>query len=429
MVAIERLSANARFRPLRLPWQRANALEEFIRLPNELLRDDPLRTPLLDLEQADLVDQRAHPFYRAESDTPGAELQLFLARRDGRAVGRIGAIVNHHHNAFESTQTGRIVRTGHFGFYEAIDDQAVADALLGAAADWLRERGMVEMLGPASPSHNYYYGARSTAQEPAPLTPSRFLEVYSPEYYNQHFAGWGMSVARRLFGYDADLESEPVRRVSARFERTIRETIGGTGMRIRRLDLADFDGEITRANDLINRSLAENWGFSPMSRAELAYMGKQMRLLIDPALVLFVELDDRPVGISLAIPDYNQLFRAMGGRLAGWTRALGFDNLPFTRALWPHGNAWATSHIDVCRVIALGIVPTVWRGTSAVRRELLRLGPALIYETFTNAHRAGYRYLTASWILEDNRAMQAPFELVGIEPSRIWNIWQRSLVA
>src|SRR5439155_6946276 len=132
-------------------------------------------------------------------------------------------------------------------------------------------------------------------------TRARFLEADNPDYYNRHFEAYGLTCARRLFGYDVELDSPEVRRVATRFERTIRETIDAIGMRIRPLDLDDFDGEITRANELINRAWAENWGFSPMTRAELAYMGKQMRLLIDPRLVLFVELEGRSGGISLAL--------------------------------------------------------------------------------------------------------------------------------
>lgn len=420
MIRVEVVPRAARFRALRLPWQAQSALEQFVAFPRDGLPPDPDRVPLLEIEQADLVDRRAHPFYRTDGDTPGGEAELFLARRDGRLVGRIAAIVNHQHNRFEGA------RHGFFGFYDAIDDQAVADALLGAAADWLRARGLDEMYGPASPSHNYYFASRVRSEEPTPSR-ARFLESDNPDYYNRHFEAAGLACARRMFGYDADLGAEPVRRVADRFERTIHETIAATGMRVRPCDLSDFDAEITRANELINRSLAENWGFSPMTRAELAYMSHQMKYVIDPRLILFVELGDTPVGISLAVPDYNQVFSAMGGRLGGLGAAFRFGNLPLMRWLWPHGNAWATERLDLARVIALGVVPTVWRDATQVRREMLRIGPALIFATFENARRAGYRTLTASWILEDNTAMRAPFKLVGLEPTRVWKIYHQPL--
>lgn len=426
-IAIERIDRELRPHPLRAPWQRPNALDEFVAFPRDGLPADSLRTPLLDVEQADLVDRDAHPFYQSDGQTPGAEAELFLARRGREVVGRIGAIVNQVHNRFESERTGREVLTGFFGFYESIPEQAVGDALLDAAAAWLRERGMREMLGPASPSHNYYYGSRDTRDEAPPLTTSKILEAYNPAYYNEQYEAWGLRPVHRMFGYDVDLLDERVARVSERFERTIRETIAATGMRIRRLDLADFDAEVARANELINQSLAQNWGFSPMTRPELAYMGKQMRFLIDPELVLFVELEGDPVGISLAMPDYNQLFAAMGGRLAGWPELFRFRNLPALRGWWPEGHAWSDRRIDTARVIALGVLPTVWRGRREVRRELLRLGPALVYETFENVRRAGYRWMTASWILESNKPMQAPFEVAGIGPVRIWKVWGRSL--
>jgi hypothetical protein len=405
-----------------LPLGRApRPIEEFVQFPRVGLPPDPERVPLLDVEQADLVDRRHHAFYRPDGDVPGGEAELFLARRDGRAVGRIAAIVNHQHNRFEST------REGFFGFYDAVDDQSVADALLTAASNWLRERGCDAMLGPASPSHNYYYGVRDRADEPPTPTRARILEADNPRYYPRHLEAWGMTCARRLFAYDADVSSEQVARVAARFERTIKQTIAATGLQIRALDQSDFDDEITRANQLLNRSLAENWGFSPLTRPELAAMAKQMRPLIDPSLVLFAELNHVPVGIALALPDYNQVVSAMGGRLGGWPAAVAFANVPLLRRLWPHGHAWAPSRIDTARVIALGVVPTIWREAGAVRREMLRLGPALIFATFEAVRRAGYRWLTASWILEDNKAMQAPFDLVGVAPTRVWKIYRREL--
>jgi len=420
-IRITTVPVQDRFRVLRLPGRPLNDLERFVRLPRLALPPDPLRTPLLDLEQADLVDRRSHPFYR------DAEAELFLAWRGDEPVGRIAAIVNHNHNAFEERKHGRPARSGNFGFYEAVDDQAVANALLDAAAAWLRERGMVEMAGPASPSHNYYFGSRSVADEIGPPTPSRFLEVYNPDYYNRQYEAWGLESARTLLGYDADLRSPVVEKTAERFERAITDLIAATGLVVRRLDMSDFDGEIGRAVDLINRSLEDNWGFSPMTRAELGYMAQQMRWVIDPELILFAELGGEPVGISLSIPDYNQVFTAMEGRLSGWPAVFRFGNLPLMRWLWPHGNAWSTERVPLVRVIALGVVPTVWRGSSSVRRELLRLGPALVYQTFRNARRAGYRWLTASWILEDNRAMRAPFQLAALEPTRVWRIYRRAL--
>ncbi len=422
-ISVERVPRGDRFRPIRAPWQSPNQIEEFIALPRHLEPRDPLRLPLLDLEQADLVDRHAHPFYKSDGKIAAGEAEFFIARRRGVPVGRIAAILNPQHNAFESRKHKRAVRAGYFGFYDAIPDQSVANVLLDAARGWLVDRGMTEMVGPASPSHNYYYGSRAISEEIPPQTDSRFLEASNPEFYNQHFIDWGLEPIHRMFGYDVDLHAPSIEALASRME----QAVHGPGVVIRRLDLDDFDDEITRANELINRSLAENWGFSPMTRAELAHMSKQMRMLIDPRLVLFLEFAGEPVGISLAMPDYNQLFAAMKGRLTGWPSVFRFGNLPLIRTLWPHGNAWATREIDVCRVIALGVVPKVKSGANQVRREFPRLGPALLYETFRNAREAGYRHLTASWILEDNRAMRAPFKMAGISPGRVWRLYGRAI--
>lgn len=409
-----------RLRLPRLPWQRQNEIEAFTGCADWLPADGE-RPPLLDIEQFDLFDRDRHPFYR------DAEAELFLARRGGQVVGRVAAIVSHHHNAFERSRSETAGRTGFFGFYEAIEDHVVADALLDVASEWLRARGMVEMVGPASPSHNYYYGARALDEETVPYSPTRFLEAYSPPRYHDHYLAWGLTVERRMFGFDCDLDSPEVARVIERFEATIAKTVRSTGLRIRPMDVDDFDDEITRVNEMINRSLAENWGFSPMSRDELAYMGEQLKPLIDPALVLIAELEGEPVGISLALPDYNQVFAAMDGRLSKIGAAFTFDNIPLVRRLWPRGHAWQSRSIDTARVIALGIVPTVGRRGATTRREMLRIGPALVYSTLMNARRAEFRWLTASWILEDNKAMLAPFAIAGIPRTRVWRMYRRAL--
>src|SRR5438874_12489392 len=96
-LSLERIPPEMRPRPLRLPWQRPNALDEFVAFGREGVPPDSLRTPLLDFEQADLVDRHAHPFYRADGETPGAEAEFWLARRGSQVVGKIGAVINHQH--------------------------------------------------------------------------------------------------------------------------------------------------------------------------------------------------------------------------------------------------------------------------------------------------------------------------------------------
>jgi len=408
-----------RYRFYRPSWIGRNDMEWFVDCGEWLPRDD-LRPPLLALEQADLADRRVHPFYR------DAEAEMFLARLDGQVVGRIAAIVGH---PFRDGDRVSAAHQGYFGFYEAIDDQAVAGALLGAAAAWLRGRGLTHLLGPASPSHNYYFGARCLGDEVPPHTPTRFLETYDPEYHHRHFTSWGLAPARRLLGYDCYVGGAMGESIIARFDRAINRTIDYTGLTIRALDLDNFDADISLATDLLNRSLAENWGFTPMSPAELLYMAAQLKPLIDPTLVLFAELEGEPVGISLAMPDYNQVFAAMEGRLRHLARVFTFENLPLLRRLWPNSHPWAHRRIDSARVIALGVVPTLKQGTRTTRREQLRIGPALIYRTFTNLRDAGYDTLTASWILEENRAMRAPMQIAGIEPSRVWRIYACDLAA
>jgi len=233
------------------------AHRQFIALPYRLYRDDPRFVAPLRRERRDLFSKTRHPFFAH------AEAAFFLARRAGRVVGRIEAIVNHTHAALHDA------RTGFFGAYECEDDRAASDALLNAAAAWLRARGMTAMRGPFTHSQNDEYALLVDGFDAPPVVQL----AYNPPYYAQLLEGHGLRRVRDLHAFwaDANADIDPrLLRVAAAIRRRGRLTV-------RALRLSDYDAEV----------------------------------------------DGVPAGIVLAMPDFNQaLARVRDGRLFpfGWLR-------------------------------------------------------------------------------------------------------------
>jgi hypothetical protein len=313
-------------------------------------------------------------------------------------MGRVGAIVNHLHNAHGGG------REGFFGFFDAIEDQDVADALLDAAAGWLRAQGMSSMLGPASPSHNYEYGLLVEGFD----RPHRFLLAHNPPYYDRLLAGWGLVKVRDLYAFSIDLRdadlARRVQRDGARVLALWKERF--PDVRVRSANFRRFSDEVRIAVDLVNRSLRENWGYSPMSEGEMKEMAQTLRFLVDPKLLLLVERAGEPVGVGLAIPDLNLLIRRLRLRW-GWLEPVELL-ARFKR-----------TRVRAARTVALGMVQD---------RALPGAGAVLMYEMYRRLVGRGIFELDASWILEDNAQMLLPLHRFGLQPDRTYRLYEKPLV-
>lgn len=224
-------------------------------------------------------------------------VQAFVALDGLRPVGRIAAI---HDSGFTS-YTGESI--GFFGFYEAVDDYAVAEALLDAASSWLSERGLAQMAGPFSPSMFYSAGV---LVDDASLLPLIGMP-HNPLYYATQLGKWGMAAIKDFYSYRFDKPYEMFcsptfarhkqlyERVSARSEVTFRSMSYRT---LRR------DSEIVR--ELYNTTFQDFWGFSPLSRVEMWDLLKMMLPVLDPELTLLAEYRGKPVAFFMGIPDANQ---------------------------------------------------------------------------------------------------------------------------
>jgi hypothetical protein len=362
-------------------------LRRFVDLPWRLFdrTSHPQWVPPLRATVYDALDRAKNPFYA------DADRELFLAFRDGVPVGRIAAIENRAHNRFHGD------RTGFWGFFECVDDGAVADALFEAAARWLATRGLDTMRGPMNPSTNYECGLLIDGFEHRPS----FMTTWNPPYYATLCDGAGLEKAKDLVAYwipmgDASWSMPPV------FERLAERALEKSRVAFRDLDLRKFEQELEVCWDVYNAAWERNWGFVPMSKEEFVHMARDMKPLINPRYAFAADVDGRTVAFMLAVPDYSGVLQRIGNGRLFPTGALRL--LLGKRAI----HDW--------RVMALGL-----------RRDYRARGilPLFAWEAFRRGREAREQGAEASWILEDNEPMNRAMVAMGTRIYRRWRVYDR----
>jgi GNAT superfamily N-acetyltransferase len=336
----------------------------FIQFAFERYRDDPLWVPPLRHLQGRLLGRKTAFFAHAA-------MRLFLARRGERDVGRIAAIHNPRHNA----QHGD--KVGFFGFFEcdAGDAQAAA-ALLRAAQAWLAQRGLDQMRGPVNPSMNAECGLLVDGFDSPPMA----LMPYNPPDYASLLEAAGLARCKDLYAYliergKVDVGTEEHTRMVRAAEVLHRRY---PSVSIRSIQMGNFQQEVLRLTEVFEQARRNNWGYVPLTQAELLEMACELRQVIDPELVLVAEVDGQPAGACMAIPNLNGGLAAARGRL--WP--LGF--LRFWRAM---------RRVRQLRIFGIATL-------EAYRH--MGLTAMMMLEIILRGISKGYLTAEASWVLEDN---------------------------
>jgi GNAT superfamily N-acetyltransferase len=362
-------------------------LERFLRLPWRIYERDPNWVPPLLADVRAALDAHKHPFHRH------AEVATFLAWRDGVAVGRIAAIVNRAHNEFHED------RLGFFGLFESVDEQPVADALLRTAEEWLRERGMDAVQGPMNLSTN------EEVCSPGVLVdgfhrPPVILMGHTPPYYASLLERAGYEKAKDLLAYWLEGREAP-----ARIRRAYDRLLADGSVRLRSLDMKDFDAEVARIQEVYNSAWERNWGFVPLTGVEIEHRAKQLKPVVNPRLCVLAEVQGQVVGFALGLPDYNTALRHVNGRLFPF----GIFKL-----------LWYRRRIDTARTITLGLKPGFRnRGLAA----------AMITHIYIEGNSAGIWRSECSWILEDNWDMRRGLERIAAVPDKTYRLYGKTLRA
>lgn len=345
-------------------------VNRFIKLQWKFYGGDRNWVPPLLMDRRKLLSRKKNPFYQH------AEMQLFIAESDGEAVGRIAAIVNHNHNQTHDD------RVGFFGFFESIDQQDVADALLDAASSWLRSKRMDTMRGPFNPSVNDEIGLLVDGFERPPV----LLMTYNPRYYPSLLEAWGLRKAKDLYAYLLSTETT----LSPKLERVQSMVRERYGLRIRNIDFGNLDREVVTLKHIYNAAWEKNWGAVAMTDAEFDFLAADLKQVIGSfkEFAFIAERNGEPVGFSLALPDINQ---TLIHNTRGW----------LVPGIWHM--LTRTKRIDTVRIIVLGVLPE-FRGKG--------FDSVMYFETVTRAIHRGLRFGEASWVLEDNTMMNRAADLM-----------------
>ncbi len=361
----------------------ARDMRQFVRLPFRLYADDPLFVP-------PLLSERKRFFSRANPLFEFTEVEYFLACDEGgRLLGRVSAHVNRRHNDYWHE------RTGFFGFLESVPDLEVARALLSAAEDGLRQKGMTLIRGPFNFSTNEECGFLVKGFD----TPPVIMMPHTKPYYPDLMSQLGYAKAKDLLAYSYNHKGyipDYLRRFSERVAERTRVVV-------RPINLDRFEEDVRKAFSVYNQAWARNWGFIPMTEAEFTYMARELRPVVDTSLAHVAEIDGEPVGFALGLPDYNPIFKKMNGRL-----------FPFGILHFLLGRR----RINRLRVITMGVVP---------EHRKRGIDIFLIYRTFVDGLEKGYRWAEFSWVLEDNEIFTRAMERLGAEQYKTYRIYEKSL--
>jgi len=359
----------------------------FINFQYEIYKNEPNFVPPLLMDRENFLNPKKNPWFEF------GNAKLFLARRNGKIVGRIAAVDDPRYNEFHGT------KVGWFGLYECIDDVGVSKALLHAVEVWARARGFAEVMGPASFSSNgeWAFLAEGFNEPPALMMP------YNPAYYLKLAEACGYTKVKYLWAWKLET-NKPTPEKVARIAEKIRQR---EGIVMRPANLKDWDNEVRRIKDIYNAAWEKNWGFVPMTDKEFDALGKELKMVLNPEMVLFAEVKGEPVAFCITVPDANQAIKKANGRLTTFGLPIGLVKmlLELKRIKWG-------------RLIALGI-----------KKEYRKRGidSLLVKETFEAAKRLGWAGGEISWTLEDNDMVNRAIEVFGATRSKTYRVYGKKL--
>lgn len=357
----------------------------FLEFPWRHYRGDPNWVPPLRQNQKELVGFAKHPFY---DDAKG---QAFLALRGGEVCGRLLAIVNHAHNRCYNE------KRGFFGFFESVDDKAVAHGLFDAACDWLRSHGMTDVRGPLNPSQNYECGLLVEGFD----APPTFMITYNKPYYGDLVESYGFAKTQDLYSFWGHVDM--LKSLDKKLSFVVQEAAERFNIKVRPFNPKRFSEELEIFLDIYNQSLEGTWGFVPLSKSEGRHMGAGLKHLIVPDLAILAEVDGRVVGGTFGLLDYNPRIKQMDGRLFPF----GFLKLLFRRR-----------EIKKVRLMSTNVLPEFQRWG---------VGLVLVNGIVPKVLEWGIEIGEFSWVLESNHLSRKTLERGGAKRDKVFRIYDRAL--
>ena len=361
----------------------SSELKEFIKFPWQIYKDDKHWVPPLISEQIKHYDQTKNVFFRH------AKAEYYMAFKDGKLSGTIAAIINHNHNSFWKETTG------FFGAFECIDDQEVANALIDQAKAFTKAEGMNILRGPATFSTNDPCGLLVDGFDYEP----QFMMGYNAQYYQKLIENYGFKKAKDLWSFIKTVD-EPLPEKVAKIVEFVKKRYKFT---IRSVDMKNLVTEINHYKRIYNLAWEKNWGFIPLEDYEIDEIAKDIKQVLDPDLLLFVEKDGVPIAFTMAVPNMNEGIKKCNGKL-----------FPFGvfKLLWTMRKPkWV-------RLMTTGIIEE-YRSHGV---------DALLYAGLVErGTKKSFKYCDISWQLEDNDLINRAIETMGGKLYKIHRFYDLSI--
>lgn len=371
--------------------QNKHDIKTFVKVLWPIFKNDPNWIPPLIMERMDALDENKNPFFKH------AQVKLWIAYKDDIPVGRISAqidnLVPEHHG----------VNTGHFGYFDCIDDQDVANALLNTATNWLRDNGMVEIIGPFSLSINEETGLLVDGFN----TPPRLLMGHGMPYYEKLITVYGLKKTKDTWAYKLDISKEIL---PPTIQKLVDRAIDKGQVTFRPINMNKYEEELKIILDIFNDAWIENWKFIPFTEAELDHAVKELKMIIREDFTYIAEVDGVPQAMMVTLPNINEIIKDLDGKL-----------FPFglLKLLW---RLKIKPSFKTVRVPLMG-----------VRKEYQnsRLSGIMSFGLFEacrrSATKVGCEEAELSWVLEENTRLSKLLETIGCVKYKTYRLFHKEL--
>lgn len=361
-------------------------LKEYINFPHELYADDPHYVPELYMSQKDMFNRKKNPFFEH------SEVNSFLAKANGKTVGRISAILNNNYNAYHNCQVG------FFGFFDTINDEAVSNALFDTAVKWCREKGVNKILGPVNFSTNDTAGLLVDGFHEAP----KIMMTYNKPYYKTLAESYGFTKDTDLLAYI--LYTKKASEKSIRLALSLEERLQRQGITFRPITKKTLDEDVAHIRSIYNDAWSKNWGFVPMTDKEITHLANELKMLLSPDWCYVAEDKGEPVGFGITLNNINEITKGFKkGRL------FPFNILKLLRK---------RHKTEYVRIIALGV-------KEAYRRKGIE---AIFFaKNIQQARKSNVTAGEVSWVLENNEEMNASALKLNSELYKTYRIYTKDI--
>ncbi len=345
-------------------------IKQFVLFPWRIYKNDRNWVPPFIRDQCNFFDPGKNPYYHH------SKVLLLMAYRDGEPVGRLSV----HENTLHVKKYNEQV--GFFGFFESIDDDEVVKALFDHGRGWLKNLGYNKMRGPANFSINGEYSLLVKGFDSPPV----IMMTYNPWYYEGLLIKYGFKMSQEMYAYQMYTETGLPADVIAKADAVSKKH---PEFKVRKMKIKDLENEARIVNAIYNQAWHENWSAVPFTDKEIMALAHELKMILDEDIAFIGEVDGKPIGFSLSIPDANQVLKVANGRL-----------FPFGLIKM----LWKKRHINGVRVLVMGILKEFRHND---------YDKVFYKKTYEEGRKKGYLFAEGSLINESNVPMRRVLEKLG----------------